>query len=84
MSLFLVAVLILSVPVNLFIDFGISFFVYIRGSASSNSLVKELLFDIISAATVFIRFVVQNVRFLFILSVLITLCFLRILRNITY
>lgn len=72
-SLFLVAILLLSVPVNLFIDFGISFFVYIRGSASSNSLVKELLFDIISAATVFIRFVVQNVRFLFILSAIFEL-----------
>lgn len=72
-SLFLVSILILSVPVNLFIDFGISFFVYIRGSASSTSLIKELLFDVISAATVFIRFVVQNVRFLFILSAIFEL-----------
>jgi hypothetical protein len=72
-SLFLVSILILTVPLNLFFDFGISFFVYIRGSASSNSLIKELLFDIISAATVFIRFVVQNVRFLFIFSAIFEL-----------
>jgi hypothetical protein len=72
-SLLLIAVLILTVPVNLFIDFGISFFVYIRGSASSSSLIKELLFDIISTATVFIRFVIQNIRFLFIFSAIFEL-----------
>jgi hypothetical protein len=67
-ALLLVAVLILTVPVNLFLDFGISFFVYIRGSASSGSFIKELLFDIISTFTIFIRFVIQNIRFLFIFS----------------
>lgn len=72
-SLLLVSLLILTVPVNLFVDFGISFFVYIRGSASSSSLIKELLFDIISTATVFIRFVIQNIRFLFIFSAIFEL-----------
>lgn len=72
-ALLLVSVLILTVPTNLFIDFGISFVVYIRGSASSASLVKELLFDIISTATVFIRFVIQNIRFLFIFSAIFEL-----------
>lgn len=72
-SLLLISVLILTVPVNLFLDFGISFFVYIRGSASSSNLVKELLFDIISTFTVFIRFVIQNIRFLFIFSAIFEL-----------
>lgn len=72
-SLLLISILILTVPVNLFLDFGISFFVYIRGSASSSSLVKELLFDIISTFTVFIRFVIQNIRFLFIFSAIFEL-----------
>lgn len=72
-ALLLVSVLILTVPTNLFIDFGISFVVYIRGSASSSSLIKELLFDIISTATVFIRFVIQNIRFLFIFSAIFEL-----------
>lgn len=72
-SLILVSLLILTVPINLFIDFGISFFVYIRGSASSSTLVKELLFDIISTTTVFIRFVIQNIRFLFIFSAIFEL-----------
>lgn len=72
-ALLLVSILILTVPMNLFLDFGISFVVYIRGSASSGSLVKELLFDIISTATVFIRFVIQNIRFLFIFSAIFEL-----------
>jgi hypothetical protein len=72
-SLLLISLLILTVPVNLFVDFGISYFVYIRGSASSSSLIKELLFDVISTATVFIRFVIQNIRFLFIFSAIFEL-----------
>lgn len=72
-SLMLISLLILTVPVNLFLDFGVAFFVYIRGSASSSSLVKELLFDIISTATVFIRFIIQNIRFLFIFSAIFEL-----------
>jgi hypothetical protein len=72
-SLFLISLLILTVPLNLFIDFGISYFAYIRGSASSTSLIKELLFDIISTFTVFIRFVIQNIRFLFIFSAIFEL-----------
>ena len=72
-SLLLISILILTVPVNLFFDFGISYFVYIRGSASSSSLIRELLFDVISTATVFIRFVIQNIRFLFIFSAIFEL-----------
>ncbi len=72
-SLFLVSLLILSIPLNLFFDFGISYFAYIRGSASSTNLIKELLFDIIATFTVFIRFVVQNIRFFFIFSAIFEL-----------
>ncbi|MCA9460204.1 MAG: hypothetical protein KC550_06670 [Nanoarchaeota archaeon] len=65
--------LILTIPVSLFIDFGIVFCVTIRGSASSNNFIKELLFDIISTTTVFIRFVIQNIRFFFIFSAIFEL-----------
>ena len=65
---FLLTLLILSIPVNLFIDFGIVFCTVIRGSASSNNIIKELIFDIISTTTVFIRFIIQNIRFLFIFA----------------
>lgn len=67
-AFFLLTILILSIPVNLFIDFGVIFCVTIKGSASSNNFIKELLFDIISTTTVFIRFVIQNIRFFFIFS----------------
>lgn len=72
-SLILVAILVLSIPVNLFLDFGISFFAYIKGSASGGNIIKEVLFDIISTTTVFIRFVIQNIRFLFIFSAIFEL-----------
>ena len=67
-ALFLLTFLVLTIPVRLFIDFGIVFCVTIKGSASSNNIIKELLFDMISTITVFIRFVIQNIRFFFIFS----------------
>jgi hypothetical protein len=66
-------VLVLTIPVNLFIDFDLSFFAFIRGSASGNNPIKELLFDIISTFTIFIRFIIQNIRFLFIFSAIFEL-----------
>lgn len=67
-ALLLLVFLILTVPVNLFIDFGIYFCTIIKGSATTNNIIKELVFDIISTLTVFIRFIIQNIRFLFIFS----------------
>lgn len=72
-ALFIVSLLILSVPLNLFIDYGLMFFAYIRGSASSGNLIKEVVFDMISTFTVFIRFIIQNIRFLFIFSAIFEL-----------
>ena len=63
---FLLTILILSIPVNLFIDFGINYCVSIRGAGQGNNLIKELLLDIIATTIVFIRFVIQNIRFIFI------------------
>jgi len=65
-SLFLLSILILTVPLNLLVDFGISYFSYVKGSSISSSLLKELIFDIISVTIIFIRFLIQNIRFLFI------------------
>ncbi len=49
------------------------FFAYIRGAASSGNLIKEVVFDMISTFTVFIRFVIQNIRFLSIFSAIFEL-----------
>ena len=65
---FILTILILTIPVNLFIDFGIIVCTAVRGSASGNNFIKELIFDIISITTVFIRFIIQNIRFFFIFS----------------
>lgn len=67
-ALLLLVFLILTIPVNLFVDFGMYFCTIIRGSAITNNIIKELIFDIVSTSTVFIRFIIQNIRFLFIFS----------------
>jgi len=72
-ALLLIMILILSIPVNLFIDLGFYFFSYVRGSASGGNFIKELLFDMISTFTIFIRFIIQNIRFLFIFSAIFEL-----------
>ena len=72
-ALVLLMVLILTIPVNLFIDYGFYFFSYVRGSASGGNFIKELLFDLISTFTIFIRFIIQNIRFLFIFSAIFEL-----------
>jgi len=66
-SFALLGFLFLTLPINLFFDYGISFVAYIKGSASGSNFIKELVFDIIGTFTVFIRFIIQNIRFLFIL-----------------
>jgi hypothetical protein len=65
-AILLVSVLVLTTPLNLLFDFGISFSVYVKGTGTSSVLFKEVLFDIISTFIVFIRFLIQNIRFLFI------------------
>jgi hypothetical protein len=59
-----VMVTIISIPVRLLWDFGLSFGMYLRGAASSSNLVVEAFFDIIGVIIIFTRFVVQNIRFL--------------------
>lgn len=62
----IIAFLILTIPLNLLIDFGLYAFAYVRGSSTSTSLLREFVFDIIATTTIFIRFIIQNIRFLFI------------------
>ena len=55
---------ILLIPVRLLWDFGLSFSVYIRGSANSSNLFVESIFDLLGVIIIFTRFIVQNIRFL--------------------
>ena len=70
---FIFMFIILTIPTNLLVDFGIMFSTVVRGSAGSNNLIKELVFDLLSITIVFLRFLVQNVRFVFILLGLLEL-----------
>jgi hypothetical protein len=58
------------VPIFLLFDYGMYFLTYLRGAASTSSLIMEFVYDCIAFLAFFIRLSVQNVRLL-----LITLTF---------
>jgi hypothetical protein len=59
---------VLFLPLNVLLDFGIHFTIYVRGAGGSTNIVIEILFDLIGVLVVFTRFVVQNIRFVLIFS----------------
>lgn len=61
-----VVYLIITIPLSTFYDIGFRFINYIKGSSSSSNVLIEILFDIIAISTVIIRFIIQNIRFVFI------------------
>ena len=62
----MLAVFAYSLPTALFINFGAVYAHYLRGVGRSDSLVTEVLLDLIGTLVVFIRFSVQNIRFILI------------------
>lgn len=54
------------VPVFILKNYGISFFQYIRGAGRTSHLVVEGMFDLIGVSVMILRFVIQNMRFIFI------------------
>lgn len=58
---------IIFMPTFLIYDFGIFFLSYLRGAATTSSLVMELLYDYIAFAAFYVRLAVQNVRLLLML-----------------
>lgn len=57
-------------PTYLLFDFGVYFFVYLRGSGTVSSLAGELLFDCINLFGFYVRVYVQCVRIVLILTTL--------------
>lgn len=53
-------------PAAVLKNFGIAFVAYVRGHGRTTSLFYEGILDIISVSIIFLRFVVQNMRFIFI------------------
>ena len=62
----LLIVLTFFIPGFTFTSFGLAFTSYVRGSAKSKFLVIEVALDLIASLVVFIRFFVQNIRFVLI------------------
>ena len=60
----ILAYLIFGVPTVLLIDFGIYFLMFIRGCASSTSIIVELMYDYINFGAFYVRLSVQWVRLL--------------------
>lgn len=54
------------IPTSVLNWMGVAFGQYVRGSSRSTSLFFETLLDFVSVSVIFIRFFVQNVRFVFI------------------
>lgn len=56
----------LFVPTFILKNYGISFFQYIRGAGRTSSLLAEAFYDLIAVSVMTLRFVIQNMRFIFI------------------
>lgn len=54
------------IPAAVLKNFGIAFVAYVRGHGSSTSLFYEGVLDLVSVSIIFLRFLVQNMRFIFI------------------
>lgn len=72
-SFFLISFFVLCLPTSTLTDFGISFANYIRGAGNSTSLIIEIIYDLLATSIIFIRFIVQNIRFVLIFAAYIEL-----------
>lgn len=64
----IVALTSVFVPVFVLKNFGLAFVHYVRGSGRTSSLFFEGLLDFISTLVIMLRFVIQNIRFVFIFA----------------
>lgn len=55
---------VLGMPSNMIWNYGILFPVFLRGSSNTTILILEFMYDVLATMIMFIRLVVQNVRFL--------------------
>lgn len=64
----IVALTAIFIPVFVLKNFGVAFVSYVRGSGRTSSLLFEGLLDFISTLIIMLRFVIQNIRFVFIFA----------------
>lgn len=56
-------IIVLCMPVNLVIDCGFYFVAYLRGVGSTTILLLECLYDVLATLIMFVRLLVQHIRF---------------------
>lgn len=56
------------IPLFVLKNFGLACVMYVRGSGRTTSILFEAMLDLVSTAVIMIRFLIQNIRFLFIFS----------------
>lgn len=56
------------IPVFVLKNFGLGAVMYVRGSGRTTSLLFEAMLDFVSVSVIMIRFLIQNIRFVFIFS----------------
>lgn len=56
-------IIVLSMPMNLVIDCGYYFTAYLRGVGSTTILLLECLYDVLATLIMFVRLLVQHIRF---------------------
>lgn len=56
------------IPVFVLKNFGLAFVNYVRGGGRTSSLMFETMLDFVAVAVIMIRFMIQNIRFVFIFS----------------
>ena len=55
--------IVLGMPSNLILNYGIKFPVYLRGSSTTTILFLEFMYDVLASSIMFIRLIVQSIRF---------------------
>lgn len=56
--------IVLGMPFNMIWDYGLTFVTFLRGSSNTTIFSLEFMYDLLATAIMFIRLVVQNVRYL--------------------
>ena len=64
----IVAITAFVIPAFVLKNFGLAAVMYVRGSGRTTSLLFEAMLDFVSVAVIMIRFLIQNIRFVFIFS----------------
>lgn len=66
---YMCTVCVLCIPLSMWFDYGLFFTTYVRGAGNTKNILVEVIFDLISTLVIFVRFFIQNIRFVLIFGV---------------